>query len=69
MWKSTRKNNLEGIGEVITRSLCFQAWERAKGELYSMLDPYWRYTAKHEILKQNINEFVRKMDEILLPKE
>lgn len=45
-------------------TLRFQAWNRAKGELNSLLDTYWTATGDggYDELKIEINEFIKKIE-------
>jgi hypothetical protein len=46
-------------------TLRFQAWERAKGELYGMIQTYWapRESNRFDEVRELINDFIVKMDE------
>jgi hypothetical protein len=40
------------------RTMRYMAWERAKGELRSMLETYWHDDDKYDIMKEAIDEFI-----------
>lgn len=48
--------------DVILRTLRVQAWERAKGELMSVLGTYWGGNAKHEPMLELVRDFINKVE-------
>ena len=42
----------------ILNTMRYMAWERAKGELNSMLETYWGNDDKYSAMKKAIDEFV-----------
>ena len=52
--------------ETILKTMRYMAWERAKGELNSMLETYWLPGAeldKYNILKKAIDDFVKDVED------
>lgn len=45
------------------RTLRTQAWERAKGEMNSMLHTFWNENEQCEALQSAIDEFIEKVEE------
>lgn len=48
--------------ERILKTLRYQAWERAKGELRSILQTYWNETEKFNKVDKAIEEFIAKIE-------
>jgi len=46
------------MDEKILKTMRYMAWERAKGELNSMLETYWHDDDKYNEMKEAINDFV-----------
>jgi hypothetical protein len=47
----------------VIRTLRGQAWERAKGELNSMLGTFWDDDGRFEKLDAAIKEFIKKVED------
>jgi hypothetical protein len=48
--------------EKILRALRAQAWERAKGELRSILQTYWGEEKKFSDMDEAVSEFIEKVE-------
>jgi len=48
--------------ERILSTLRLQAWERAKGELNSMLQSYWGFDGKFESMDEAVTDFIEKVE-------
>jgi hypothetical protein len=48
--------------EKILRTLRAQAWERAKGELRSVLQTYWGEEKKFSDMDEAVSEFIEKVE-------
>lgn len=46
----------------VTRNLRHMAWERAKGELKSMLHTFWGDEGQYNVLDKEITEFVVRIE-------
>lgn len=44
------------------RTMRAQAWERAKGELCSLLQTYWEDEEKHRKMQEEINLFIERVE-------
>jgi len=48
--------------ERVLSTLRLQAWERAKGELNSMLQSYWGFDGKFESMDEAVTDFIEKVE-------
>lgn len=49
--------------EAIIRNLRHMAWERAKGELRSMLHTFWNDAEQHEGLSAATSAFIKEVED------
>jgi hypothetical protein len=47
----------------IIRAMRHMAWERAKGELRSMLHTHYHSFGEFQILQREINDFIQKVED------
>lgn len=50
------------MDEKILKTMRYMAWERAKGELNSMLETYWHDTEKYNTIRKAIFEFIEDVE-------
>ena len=48
--------------EKVLRTMRYQAWERAKGELRSMLHTYWGEEGRYEAFKKKMSDFIEDVE-------
>ena len=51
------------MSSVTLRTLRFQAWERAKGELQSMLVTFWDHHEPYDEVKEKVEAFIKDLEE------
>ena len=56
-------DTLQRLDNILT-SLRLMAWERAKGELYAMLQTYYGESSGFDSVKSQVDEFINKIDEL-----
>lgn len=45
------------------RTMRVMAWQRAKGELYSMLETFWSDAENYDALDAEVNRFIKNVED------
>lgn len=48
--------------EILLKTLRTQAWERAKGELQSLLQSYWHEPERFQIMQEAVETFIDNVE-------